>query len=451
MNPVENSMPSQYKVLSKDDLFIDTENPGEKTLVRHVENLRKKVTDLALIYDENFLHQKAVKWGDERKFKALRRYKLIRKIFTDVINSDNVITNIDPVAKALKDCKERNINAIFFHTKPFERAARALDLMHVNRDGKGRIILFPVSEERFVRSGNNFHLSRFLKESLEKEFFKFQMKKSPLYITYLGEISDQVVIRSLAEIANKTLALALANVPSHKTIEDFLEFIEEEFKITGIEEFLGHLVLPSSHVKIPGVFDYDIEENNGVFLQKGKKEMAIPSAPIITGALLAADPGEVITGAGRRGIKGTSGPIMQYNKERMNASELAQKGFIMIGENGKIYGARTVNESDKRELHHFPKVDIRNTIGKALIQFSNDESFGKWGGKEKTEFISKVRDYLNEKVKNEVIKSYELDQTKVIYNNKTNRVEIMIKIFYNEITEGFDFSLIGSPGAIDLL
>lgn len=434
------------KELTRNDLFINNEQQSEKALSRHVGTMRTRISDVSILYDRK-TQERAGRWSEKRKRKVRRRFQLLRRIFKGAESHKSVINTIDWATSELKDCRESNLNAIYSHTKPFERTARSADLMHFNQDSQGKVLIFPVCEKRFAKAGNNFHLKRLLKKFLEKEFYRFDMKKSPVYISYLGEIEDANVIRELGQMACKTLAISLVDLPPHETITEFLEFADE-LDLKGVEEYLGHLVLPSSQVVVAEAEDYEITEKDGKYIRLSSRPMAIPTGPIMMGALLAAETGEVITGKPGRGIRGVARPLMEYDQERLNAAELAQKGYVMIGPKGKILGASTANESDREELHQFPKVDARNTIGKALIQFSNDTTFGKWGAEERALFEKKVKGYFNDKVREGVIESFSIEN--ITFNTNTKRAEIIVHIQYKDIVEGMDFVLEGTPGDIDL-
>lgn len=415
-------------------------------LTEELETLEKVLPELELTYDENMRRDLPELISDaEEKENILSKFELLALLLNSVSTVEEVAVKVDATYIAEQERYEENMQAVFAQTKPFEKTARALQLLYQNATGDTNVYLMPVSKANFADSANPKHFEAF-RHHLRQKFYAWMMDDSPFYISYIGDIGSKSAMDQMAMIAQETCALAVVDIKEMDNAKKVVEYANR-LKITGIPAHLAHLVTLGTWVYAHNAFEVEFTRDAQNRLKRIEKPMAVPSAGSFIGKMMQVPPGYYITGLEQSAILGINGVKVGYDLQRIEAKEWDECGLVQIEPFGHIMGAATANKSNNYDLRKFPKVDVSNSLLKDLVQFCNNKAFSKWGERQKREFKREIEIYLNRRIKHDLIEGYEINR--IEYDQHEESVDIEISIQFFEVADEFDISLHGPKGLID--
>lgn len=374
------------------------------------------------------------------------KFSTLAALLESSLTVDEVAAKVDETYQGVRQQYEENMKAVFTQTKPFEKTARALQLLYQNAEGDANVAVMPVSTSKFADSANPKHFDA-MRHYLRQKYYAWMMDDSPFYITYIGDIGSKSAMDVMAMAAQETRALAILDIREMSSAKAVMEYADR-IKIAGIPAHLAHLAIPGTWVYAHGAFEVDFVEDGEGRLKRIEKQMSVPAAGAIIGKLLSVRPGVYITGLEKSSIVGINGVKVSYDLQRVEAKQWDDRGLIQIEPYGHIQGATTANKSNNYDLRKFPKVDVANALLKDLVQYCNNKAYSKWGEKYRKEFQREIEIYLNRRMKHELIEGYEIN--KIAYDQYDETVEIDITIHFFEVADEFDINLHGPKGQIDL-
>ena len=374
-------------------------------------------------------------------------FDLMIKILEEAKTIDDISTVVAEQSIQVRECYTQNMKAIHEETKPFEKSVRSLQLLYENAGGKANVFILPINKEKFASAANPKHFDA-MRDYLEIQFKKYKMEDSPFYITYVGNIGSTSAIQKMAKIAMDTRALAILDIKELRKPKAAIEYAKRH-GLTGIAPSLGHVVIPATYGFKQGVSDVKYFEAMDGKLKAESQKMAVPMACAFIGRMMAETPGNAITGLEAEAIEGIDGVKMQYDKERDNSEQLTDSGLVMILNSGHVVGSSTLNKSNNRDLNKFDKVDIANALLKDLVQFCNNKAHGKWGNKEKRSLEREITNYLNGRIKADLIEP-DSSIEELYYDTNDEQVHIKVTILFKDIVDKFEIELSGKKGNIEL-
>jgi hypothetical protein len=375
------------------------------------------------------------------------KFDLLALLLQAATTIEELAQRIDATYCAERQQYEENMQGIFAQTKPYEKTARALNLLYENAGGEAAVWIMPVQKAWFADSANPKHFDAF-RHHLRQQFYAWKMANSPFYISYVGDIGSKSAMDKMAAVAQETRALAIVDLREMASVKAVMDYADR-LQITGIPAHLAHLVIPGTWVYAHGAVDVDFVNDEYGGLQRRERPMAVPAAGALIGKLLDVPPGYYITGMEGSAIVGINGVRVAYDLQRIDAKEWDKRGLIQIEPYGHIQGATTANKSNNHDLRKFPKVDIANALLKDLVQFCNNKAFSKWGKKEKRAAEHEIMVYLNRRFRQGLIEGYEIVAIEYDTDEETVSIEIMIR--FAEVADEFDINLHGPRQAIDIV
>ncbi|NUO02689.1 MAG: hypothetical protein HUU01_18940 [Saprospiraceae bacterium] len=415
-------------------------------ILEGLETLGNVFPTITVTFDEDARHDLPGLLSDALEAEDIyAKFSMLANLLESTENVDDIQAKIDETYQAVQQQYEANMQAVFAQTKPFEKIARSLNLLYMNAGGEAKVAIIPVSASKFADSANPKHFEA-MRHYMRKQYYRWMMEDSPFYITYIGDIGSKSAMDMMAMAAEETRALAILDIREMSSAKAVIDF-SDRVKIAGIPAHLAHLVIPGTWVYAHGAFDVDYVEENGR-LRRIEKQMAVPTSCALIGKLLEVRPGVYITGLEKSAIVGINGVKVAYDLERIEAKQWDERGLIQIEPHGHIQGAATANKSNNYDLRKFPKVDIANALLKDLVQYCNNKSYSKWGGKHCREFQREIEIYLNRRMKHDLIEGYAIN--KIEYDTYDENVEIDISIQFFEVADEFDIKLHGSKNEVDV-
>ena len=147
-------------------------------------------------------------------------------------------------------------------------------------------------------------------------------------------------------------------------------------------------------------------------------------------------------------ILGIDSVSMEYNLETVDSLDLGDLGFLQIIDTGHIQSTVTCNKSDDKDLLDFPTVDIRNSIEKDLIKFTNKKAMNSWGKKKADDLREQLVKYFNRLIKKGFIQNPCPDPI-IGYDEEEKTVTIDLKVAYFDSAEKFSITLSGNRGKLN--
>lgn len=440
--------------MSKQSLQLELQQLLDtKPLLDELEILECVCPDIKFTYDKDarrelpsILLEVQDQVKDNEKDKITSKFELLVLLLQSAEAVDEMAQKVDGFYQAELERYEENMQSVFSQTKPFEKTARSLSLLYQNANSESNIYIMPVNNVRFADSANPKHFELF-RHFLRQKYYDWKMDDSPFYISYVGDIGSKNAMDMMAMIAQETRALAVVDLMEKSTAQAVMDYADR-LKITGIPAHLAHLVVLGTWVYAHNAFDVEFKRDEHGSLRRIEKPMSVPSAAAFIGKMMSVPPGYFITGLEKSAIVGINGVRVQYDLQRIEAKEWDSRGLIMIEPYGHIQGATTANKSNNYDLRKFPKVDVANALLKDLVQFCNNKAYSKWGKNEKKEFQMEIENYLNNRIKRDLIESYKIVHIDYVAIVETVDIDIAIKFF--DVADEFDISLHGSKNEITL-
>ncbi|MEM9886193.1 MAG: hypothetical protein AAF849_09895 [Bacteroidota bacterium] len=409
----------------------------------------------APLYDEDYRNDlpNIIQQEPEETAQIASNFDLMLQIFEKANSVEEIRAEVTQLNLKVRAAYEANMKKVFEQTKPFEKTARALQLLYENAGYGATVYLLPVRTDKFADAANPKHFD-IMEHYLLQQFFKFRMEDSPFYISYIGNYEDKknvrdipTIVKKVAKVATETRALAVLDIPEKSSAKAAINYAKRN-TLKGIHATLGHVMMPCTWGYKVGARDIKIMQNaEGKYVRKEEK-MSVPLSAAIVGRMLGVDPGEFISGLEAEAIVGINGVKMQYDLERKDAEALDEVGLNMILDSGHFQGSTTLCKGNPPELRKFVKMDVANALLKDLVQFCNNKAFSKWGREQQKAFKRELEIYLNRRFKQDMIgQGSTIDS--IEYDTESEVVEVKISINFFEVADKFQIDLRGKKGGID--
>ncbi|MEM8523914.1 MAG: hypothetical protein AAGG68_04685 [Bacteroidota bacterium] len=409
----------------------------------------------APLYDEDYRSDlpNILQQEPEETAQIASNFDLMLAILENADSIEDIRAEVTQLNLKVREAYEGNMKKVFEQTKPFEKTARALQLLYENAGYGATVYLLPVRTDKFADAANPKHFD-IMEHHLLQQFFKFRMEDSPFYISYIGNYEDKrnrrdipTIIKKLAKVATETRALAVLDIPEKSSAKAAIDYAKRN-TLKGIHATLGHVMMSCTWGYKVGARDIKITQNTeGKYVRKEEK-MSVPLSGAIVGRMLGVDPGEFISGLEAEPIVGINGVKMQYDLERKDAEALDEVGLNMILDSGHFQGSTTLCKGNPPELRKFVKMDVANALLKDLVQFCNNKAFSKWGREQQKEFKKELTSYFNRRFKQGIIEQgWSIDE--VAFDTETEVVDVKISINFFEVADKFQIDLRGKKGGID--
>lgn len=435
------------KAVQQKDIFQLEQLLDFEPVLDGLEVLENVFPPIAATFDEDARRDLPDLLDDPREAEDIyARFSMLVTLLESSRSLDDITAKVDETYQVVQQQYEENMRAVFALTKPFEKVARALNLLYINAGGDAKVAIIPVSASKFADSANPKHFEE-MRHYMRQKYYAWMMDDSPFYITYVGDIGSKSAMDMMAMAAQETRAIAVVDIREMSSAKAVMDYADR-LKIAGIPAHHAHLVVPGTWVYAHGAFDVEYRTDDQGRLQRMEKQMAVPAAGAIIGKLLEVRPGVYITGLEKSAIVGIEGVKVAYDLQRVEAKQWDERGLIQIEPYGHIQGATTANKSNNYDLRKFPKVDVANALLKDLVQFCNNKAYSKWGEKHRRDFKQEIEIYLNRRMKHDLIEGYDIN--KIAYDIHEENVDIDITIHFFEVADEFDINLHGAKGAIDL-
>ncbi len=345
-------------------------------------------------------------------------------IMLDLFKSKDVAEMTNQADALLTKTKEQvieNQKIILSEIREWEKTVRALDLFFKNASNSGKVSdasFITVDPNRFAGGASTAHYQK-MAEELQNLYYAWQLKGSPMFITYAGDIGEGADL--MAKIAEETVAIAVVDTLDAASAKATLARTQNR-KLRGVESHWGHLVVSGTH--LVGRSAYEDLEN---------EPLTVPSACAITGKLMQSTLGNSIAGFENGSLTGAKG--VRYRSDARDSKKFGEQGMLIIGwEDGtaKIFGDCTANQSDNAMLRKASQMAVHNKVMKDVVDFCNKKAFSKWGTTEKRDFRGLIERYLNDLIRDKTIQGYE-----DVVVNDLNEDEVSVSLslkFYKTIS-----------------
>lgn len=404
------------KILTEEDLIL------QDLLRDDLQTMQTPVPYIEDIVDEDIREGLEERMTREEGFKEHFEHQL--NIMIDLFKADTVEEMSRRADDLLTKTKEQVINnqkIILTAIRPWEKTLRALDLFFKNASSSGTVndaSFITVDPNRFAGGNSSTHFNK-MAEELQNLYYAWQLKGSPMFINYVGDIGDGADL--MAKIAEETIALAVIDTVDATSAKAALTRTQNR-KLRGVESHWGHLVVSGTHLIGRGAYE-GIED----------EPLSIPSSSAIVGKLMQSLEGNSIAGFENGALSGAKG--VRYRSDTRHSKKFGDQGMLIIGwEEGsaKIFGDCTANQSDNAMLRKASQMVVHNKVMKDVVDFCNKKAFSKWGATQKRKFKALIERYLNDLVRDKVIQGYE--DVKI---NDLNEDEVSVSLalkFYKTIS-----------------
>lgn len=423
--------------------LLDTE-----PLQEELEVVEYVFQDIKITFDDDARRELPARLEDPLDAEELYlKFDLLSLLLESADTVEELAAKVDETYQAERQQYEENMQAVFEQTKPFEKTARSLNLLYENALGEAPVWVIPVNSAFFADSANPKHFEAF-RHYLRQKFYAWRMEDSPFYISYIGDMGSKSAMDKMAMAAMETRALAVFDIKEMSTAQAVMDYADR-LKITGIPAHHGHMVIPGTWLMVNGAFEVDFYTDEHGRLRRHERPMSVPASGAIIGKLLDVPPGYYVTGLENSAIIGIDGVKIAYDLERIDAKEWEKRGLVQIEPHGHIQGSTTANKSNNFDLRKFPKVDTANALLKDLVQYCNNKAFSKWGRKQQKETKMEIENYLNRRIKQELIQGYKIETLEYDIQEETVTLEITVDFY--EVADEFDINLHGPRGGIDIV
>ena len=417
------------KVLTEEDLKM--QEKLKDFLIEDLETIRAPVPYLEDVIDEDLREGLTERVEKETGFKDNfgSQLEMMIHLFQSETVKDMSIAADELLTKTKEQFVE-NQKQILETIRPWEKVVRSLDLFFKNGSSSGKVkdaSFITVNPERFAGAENTAHFTA-MAEELKNLYYAWQLKGSPLFITYVGDIGDGADL--LAKIAEETVALAIVDTVDSSSAKATLSRTKNR-KLRGVESHWGNVVVSGTHLIGRGAYE-GLED----------EPLSIPSACAITGKLMSSMEGNSIAGFENGALSGAKG--VRYRSDTRDSKSFGEQGMLVIGwEDGtaRVFGDCTANQSDNVMLKKVSKMVVHNKVMKDFVDFCNKKAFSKWGNIQRTDFKKQIERYLNDLIREGVIEGYEDVKINDINEDEVS-VDVALK-FYKTISR----YLIGIKGA----
>ena len=443
----------------------------EPTLLKEdLNELLEVLPNLELIIKEDFQEDLPDFLEDEEKKKKKERDEFAYQsgMFADLIgylsngiseeeeiSTDEEIENfvnnlISTKYKEIAALNQENKKSVLETIQSHEIVLRASNLFFENA-GSGKIkdaYFLTVDPEKFAGTKNPVHFKVF-KEFLQKEFYDFQIKRSPAYIGYIGDIGKGG--QDMAEIAQETVALSVVDIMKSKNADSTLKRAESRV-LRGSNPLWAHLVVSGAWVEVREAYE-GLEKN----------PMLVPSSTCIMGKLMSTPLSKdlQVTGFKPPALKGVIKTAYDRDEEKISlektkpdtrdSGDFRELGIMLpvkIDEGVKILVDRTANTSDREDkktsyLRKVSSMTVRNKIMKDLVAFCNykiDDTG------DMNSLKSKITAYLNDVKRKKIIKDY--SNLKVVEKDD-DTVDVYVNIEYFSTKSKYNISILGTKGELN--
>lgn len=359
---------------------------------------------------------------------------------------NNLITNkYNEIATVNKENKKGVLATIRSH----EETLRAANLFFENA-GSGKIkdaYFLTVDPEKFAGTKSPAHFKAF-KEFLQKEFYAFEMKRSPAFIGYIGDVGKGGF--DMAAIAQETVALAVVDTIKSKKAQATLDRTRNR-KLRGDSPAWAHLVVSGAWLEVRAAYE-DLETN----------PLLVPAATAIMGKLMSTTLSKdlQITGFAPPPLKGVAKTaydtdedkltLKQTAPDRRDSGDFREQGMMLpikTSEGVKIIVDRTANTSDKEDvktayLRKVSSMTVRNKVMKDLVAFCNlkIDDTGDMGS-----LKSRITLYLNNSKRKNIIKDFK--NLKVVESDD-DTVDVFVELEYYSTKSKYNITILGTKGEL---
>lgn len=379
------------KVLTEEDLLL------QDLLMDDLQTMQTPVPYIEDVVDEGIREGLEERMDKETGFKD--DFALQLDLMIDLFKSDSVedmTTRADDLLTKTKTQVVENQKTILTAIRPWEKTLRSLDLFFKNASPSGKVkdaSFITVDPNRFAGGESSTHFNQ-MAEELQNLYYAWQLKGSPMFISYAGDIGDGADL--MAKIAEETIAIAVVDTVDASSAKATLSRTQNR-KLRGIESHWGHLLVLGTHLIGRGAYE-GLED----------EPLSVASACAVTGKLMQSTEGNSIAGFENGALVGAKG--VRYRSDTRDSKKFGDQGMVIIGwEDGtaRIFGDCTANQSDNAMLRKASQMAVHNKVMKDVVDFCNKKTFSKWGHTEKRKFKELIEMYLNDLVRDKVIQGYE--------------------------------------------
>lgn len=412
-------MEEKLKVKTEEDLLL------EELLLEDLETMATPVPYMEDVIDENIREGLEERISTEEGFKD--NFHLQIGMMLDLFESTSVedmSQKADELLAKTKEAAKANQQTILQTIRPWEKTLRAINLFFQNASssGKTKYASFAIVDpNRFAGAENPAHFNK-MAEELKEIYYRWVPDKSPMYLTYIGDIGDGA--GAFAQLAEETTAMVVLDTLEAGSAEATLKRTKNR-NLSGAETKWGHTAISGTYLIGRGAYE-GLE----------KQPLSIPSAAPILGKLMSTEPGSGIAGFENGAISNAKG--VRYVSGTRESAEFGDRGMLILSwEEGvaRIFGDTTAIQAGGKDLAEYRKISkmiVRNKIMQDMVAFCNRKAYGKWGAKESRKFKEIVHDYLNDLVRSEAIQGY---QDVEVVQISEDKVEVYVNIkFYDTIS-----------------
>jgi len=370
-------------------------------------------------------------------------------ISTDAEIEDYINSLISNKYNEISEVNKENQKGVLKTIRSHEEVLRAANLFFENA-GSGKIkdaYFLTVDPEKFAGTKNPAHFKAF-KEFLQNKFYAFEMKISPAFIGYIGDIGKGGL--DMADIAQETVALAIVDTIKSKKAQATLDRTKNR-QLRGNNPVWAHLV-------VSGAWLESREAYNGL----ETNPLLVPATTAIMGKLMSTPLSKdlQITGFAPPPIKGVSKTAFDAAEDKLTLKKTApdtrdsgdfrEQGMMLpikTSEGVKIIVDRTANTSDKEDaktayLRKVSSMTVRNKVMKDLVAFCNMK-IDDTGDTESLK--SRITLYLNDSKRKSIIKDYK--NLKVVESDD-DTVDVYVELENYSTKSKYNITILGTKGEL---